>query len=147
MKKVKLVAGVAIPAHLKVKKKEEQILKTILSTKPAENWTPPDVSKAVYLARAQATIEQLNSELEKEGHTIENEEGRLVINPKHSLIEQLTRREIALSKAVHVHAEATQGRARDSIGAKGLKKIAAEKATQSFAPMRAPEFKVMSNDK
>jgi hypothetical protein len=56
----------------------------------------------------------LLNEIAKEGDTLVNAKGTVTLNPKHNLLEVMTRRVIALSKAVHVHAEATQGRSRDA---------------------------------
>ncbi len=51
-----------------------------------------------------------------------NAKGTLSVNPKHTLLESLTRRESALSRAIHVHAEATVGKSEDA-----SKKLSTEK--------------------
>jgi hypothetical protein len=81
-----------------------------------------DLAKAANLARCQADIERISAELNNEGDTVRNERGTQIVNPKHSLLETLTRREIALSRAIHVHAEATVGKSEDA-----AKVLAAEK--------------------
>lgn len=86
----------------------------ITEVRAADSWNDVDLAKAANLARCQADIERLSAELEEEGDTVENARGTMVMNPKHSLLEILSRREVALSRVLHVHAEATVGRARDS---------------------------------
>jgi phage terminase small subunit len=66
------------------------------------------------MARAQADIERLQAELDTEGFTITNNKGNVLVNPKHKLLETLTRRVVSMSRVLHVHAEATVGRSRDA---------------------------------
>src|SRR5690606_10407702 len=80
------------------------------------------------LARCQAAIERISKALESEGDTVVNERGTVVVNAKHALLETLTRREIALSRAIHVHAEATVGKSEDA-----AKKLATEKKAAKAA--------------
>jgi hypothetical protein len=56
-----------------------------------------------------ADVEKLQERLDTEGHTLVNERGTVVANPVHAIIETLTRRVVALQRALHVHAEAKQG--------------------------------------
>ena len=57
---------------------------------------------------------QIRRELREEGAVIENKRGTPVANPKYAVLETITRQELMLSRAVHVHAEATQGKSRDA---------------------------------
>ncbi|MGC6693181.1 hypothetical protein ACPYIY_32385, partial [Burkholderia pseudomallei] len=60
--------------------------------------------------RTQADISRLILELENEGDILENARGTPVVNPKHNLLETLTRLAVPLSRALHVHADPTVGR-------------------------------------
>lgn len=73
-------------------------------------WTGPDLEHAANLACCLYDCERLRRELREEGDTLVNAKGTPVMNPKHALLEQLSRRSVALSRLVHVHAEATAGR-------------------------------------
>jgi len=84
--------------------------------------------KAANLARCQSDIERISQELQDEGDTVTNERGTVVVNAKHALLETLTRREIAISRAIHVHAEATVGKSEDA-----AKKLATEKKAKESA--------------
>jgi len=60
-----------------------------------------------------ADIERIQAEIDVEGDTLTNDRGTVVMNPKHSLLETLSRRSIALCRALQVHAHAIQGDSRD----------------------------------
>ena len=94
--------------------------RSITRARSADRWNEVDLENAAELARTKANIERLQAELELEGDIIKNDRGTPIVNPKHSLLETLTRRMVALSRMLQVHAEATQGKSRDQV--KGNKK-------------------------
>jgi hypothetical protein len=110
------------PAHVTLRECDLVFWNAIVRARAYDTWTDVDLAKAANLARCQADIERISIELNKEGDTLVNERGTVVVNPKHALLETLTRREIALSRAIHVHAEATVGKSEDA-----AKVLAAEK--------------------
>jgi hypothetical protein len=63
---------------------------------------------------------RLQQEIDVEGDMLEGE-----VNPKHKLIETLSRRSVALSRMLHVHAQATVGRSEDAAKALELERQAA----------------------
>lgn len=91
--------------------------RSITRARAADRWNDSDLENAAELARTKASIERLNTELALEGDIIKNDRGTPIVNPKHSLLETLTRRMVALSRMLQVHAEATQGKARDQVPA------------------------------
>ena len=91
--------------------------KSITSARAAERWNNTDLECAAELARTKAKIERLNIDLVVEGDIITNERGTPIVNPKNNLLETLTRRVIAMSRMLQVHAEATQGKSRDQVPA------------------------------
>lgn len=91
--------------------------RSITRARAAERWNDADLENAAELARTKAKIEKLNIELELEGDIIKNDRGTPIQNPKHGLLETLTRRMVALSRMLQVHAEATQGKSRDQVEA------------------------------
>ena len=110
------ICGIELPSHLRVTEQMTPFLQAILELRQFDQWNKSDLAKAVNLARAQYDIERISAEIEEEGDTQVNDRGTIVNNPKHSLLETITRRELALSRAIHVHAEATLGRSRDTGG-------------------------------
>ena len=88
---------------------------SITRARSADRWNDVDLENAAELARTKASIERLNIEIAEEGDIITNDRGTPIVNPKHSLLETLTRRMVALSRMLQIHAEATQGKARDQV--------------------------------
>ena len=89
--------------------------RSITQARSADRWNNSDLEAAAELARTKSSIERLNRELEEEGDIVVNERGTQIVNPKHNLLETLTRRMVALSRALQVHAEATQGKSREQV--------------------------------
>lgn len=102
------------PDYVRLRETDKVFWDEIVRARAYDTWTNVDLAKAANLARCQADIERISAELNDEGDTLMNERGTVVVNPKHSLLETLTRREIALSRAIHVHAEATVGKSEDA---------------------------------
>lgn len=103
------------PSHIKLRECDWPFWYAITGARAANSWNDTDLAKAANLARCQSDIERLSDELTHEEDILVNERGTQIVNPKHDLLEKLSRREIALSRAVHVHSEATVGRSRDSV--------------------------------
>lgn len=108
------VTRIEIPKHLKLRGCDLPFWRAIIDARETRSWNNTDLAKAANLARCQADIERLSDELMHEGDIIINERGTPIVNPKHNLLETLSRREVALSRVLHVHTEATVGRSRDS---------------------------------
>jgi hypothetical protein len=106
-------AAIEPPAHVRLRESDWPFWASIVHARAKENWTAPDLENAANLARCKADIERISREIEAEGDTIENQRGTRVVNPKHTLLETLTRRSMALSRMLHVHAEATVGKSED----------------------------------
>lgn len=102
------------PAHIKLRECDAPFWEAIIQARAADSWNAADLAHAANLARCQADIVRLQGELEAEGDTIVSARGLPVVNPKHTLVETLSRRAVSLSRALHTHAEATQGRSRDA---------------------------------
>jgi hypothetical protein len=116
------------PAHVKLRPGDEPFWNAVVCARARDTWNDVDLSKAANLARCQADIERITIELISEDDVVLNSKGTLVVNAKHTLLETLTRREIALSRAIHVHAEATVGKSEDA-----SKRLDAEKKAQEAA--------------
>ena len=104
----------APPAHLKLRKADLPYWQAIVRARARNTWNVVDLQHAANLARCQCDIERIQKEIAKEGDTLVNDRGTKVLNPKHALLETLTRRSIALSKHIQVHAIATVGESKQS---------------------------------
>jgi hypothetical protein len=100
------------PAHVRLRDCDHPFWLSIVNARARENWTAVDLENAANLARCKADIERIQAEITAEGDTVVNQRGTQIVNPKHLLLETLTRRCMALSRILHVHAEATVGEAR-----------------------------------
>lgn len=106
------------PAHIVLRDGDRPFWLAVVSARARDTWNDVDLASAANLARAQADIERLTDEIYAEGDMLNNRHGSPVLNPKHQLLEVLSRRATAISRAIHVHAEATVGKSEDA--SKGL---------------------------
>lgn len=111
------------PPFVKLRAADKPFWESI--TRARKDWTDHDLVQAANLARAYADIEKLQKRLDKEGHVVQNQRGTQITNPIHGALEQLTRRAIALSRIIQVHAQATQGDSRDQKKKNAAKNAAA----------------------
>jgi len=98
------------PAHILLRDFDWPFWNAIMTARARDTWTEVDLAHAANLARTQADIERLQQALAAELDVADDRD----INPKHKLVETLTRRAVALSRMLHVHAEAVVGRSRDA---------------------------------
>ncbi|OHV12128.1 TerS protein [Kushneria phosphatilytica] len=101
------------PAHVKLRDVDWPFWYDITRARARGSWTGVDLAHAANLARCQADIERLSTEIAEEGDIVVNAKGTQIVNPKHSLLETLSRRAVALAKTIQVHAHATQGPSED----------------------------------
>lgn len=97
------------PKHIQLRDIDRPFWTAIMTARARDTWTEIDLAHAANLARAQADIERLYQSLAVELDIADDD-----INPKHKLIETLTRRAVALARMLHVHAQATVGRSQDA---------------------------------
>ena len=101
------------PAHVKLRPCDYPFWEAIVRARAYDTWNDVDLAHAANLARTQADIEAVQADIDAEGFTLRNERGTVVANPKHSILETLSRRAVALSRMIHVHANATVGESRE----------------------------------
>ena len=66
----------------------------------------------------------MQSEIDAEGDIVVNARGTPVMNPRHTLLEILSRRSVALARMLYVHAGATLGESRDNAKAAAVQREA-----------------------
>ena len=108
-----LAGPIEPPEHVRLRAGDRPFWDSIVLARARDKWDTADLEIAGNLARCKADIERLQTEIDAEGDVIENARGTPVMNPKHTLLETLSRRAVALSRMLHVHAEAKNGRAQD----------------------------------
>lgn len=101
------------PAHVTLRDSDRPFWVAVVSARARDSWNTSDLENAANLARCKSDIERIQGEIDDEGDIVVNDRGTQIINPKHTLLETLTRRAMALSRMLHVHAEATVGESRD----------------------------------
>jgi hypothetical protein len=101
----------------------------IMRNRPRDRWNDLDLTMAANLARTLADIERLQAELDTEGYVLGGK-----VNPRHRLIETLTKRVSALSRLLHVHVEATVGRVQNAGNALALDRAARAEQDDDLIP-------------
>ena len=91
-----------IPAHVRLDKRHLPFWDGIIRARARSEWIETDLVVAAQLARTQFDIEKEAETLEAEGSVIENNRGTPVMNPRHAVLEQLARREMALMRALRI---------------------------------------------
>ena len=112
-----------VPKHVKLREGDQPFWDAIVRAKARDEWLGPDLVVAAQLARCQHDIEEETTLLDAEGSVIENARGTPVMNPRHTILEQLARREMALMRALRLAGVAT-GELRDVEKARKIQKQA-----------------------
>ena len=112
-----------VPAHVKLRPGDHPFWDAIVRAKARDEWLGPDLVVAAQLARCQHDIEVETQMLDSEGSVIENARGTPVMNPRHTILEQLARREMALMRSLRLAGVAT-GELRDVEKARKIQKQA-----------------------
>lgn len=96
------------PAHVSLSPAARKFWPRIIANRARDRWNDLDLTNAVELARMFADMERLRALIDAEGDIVRGKP-----HPAHKLLESTGRRVVALSRVLHVHPEATEGRARD----------------------------------
>ena len=91
-----------VPAHVRLEKTHMPFWDGIIRARARSEWIETDLIVAAQLARCQYDIEKESEILQSEGSVIENAKGTPVMNPRHGVLEQLARREMALMRALRI---------------------------------------------
>ena len=90
------------PAHTRLREQDRPFWDAVVRARARDDWTGADLVVAVQLARTMRDIEVESQRLEEEGSVIENQKGTPVMNPRHAVLEQMARREMALMRALRM---------------------------------------------
>ncbi|MCC8618915.1 hypothetical protein [Xanthomonas vesicatoria] len=119
--------GLQPPSHIEFPQEAWPHWAAIIGNRARDRWNDLDLINAAELAMIHADIARLRALVRKEGDTIAG--GK--VHPAHKLLDTAGRRAIALSRMLHVHPEATEGRSRDAGNALNLQRQAEKAATNS----------------
>lgn len=102
--------------------------RAIVRARARDEWNDNELQVAAQLARTREKIERLEKVLDHQGEILVNERGTPIKNPLFSVLEDLTRRQMALMRSLQVNATASAGQAKDN-----QRKRKAEKDADSVA--------------
>jgi hypothetical protein len=94
------------PDTVRLRDGDRPIWDAVVCARARDEWSKVDLMHAANLARCLADIERISGEINAQGDTLENARGTCVANPKHMLLEILSRRAVALTRLLHLHAAA-----------------------------------------
>jgi hypothetical protein len=120
-----LEGDITPPDHVKLREGDQPFWLDIVRARARKEWRGPELQVAANLARCQADIERIALEIDVEGDTIENAKGTEVVNPKHALLEVLSRKSLALMRILQIQPAAT-GKAEDKVGQREAERKARE---------------------
>lgn len=106
------------PETVKLRRTDLPLWTSITRARARDEWSEIDLHHAANLTRCLADIERISKELTKEGDTVTNDRGTRTVNPKHALLEVLSRRAVALTRLLHLHAQALMPDARKQLPAR-----------------------------
>ena len=98
------------PAHIDFPESALPHWLTIMEARARDRWLPIDLANAAELAMLYDDMARLRAAIRLDGDV--REDGKP--HPAHKLLDTAGRRAIALSRMLHVHPEATEGRSRDA---------------------------------
>ena len=109
----KVLDGIPMPPeHCRLTEKHMPFWIALMQARQGVKWTDADLEIAALCARCKCKIEELEILLERQGDIIVNARGTQIANPLHQILEVHCRRMASLSRMLHVHAEATSGKAK-----------------------------------
>lgn len=97
------------PPHISITQEEMPFWASIMSARAKDSWTAPDLELAGVLARAKYKIETITKTIEKDGDIVDGRQ-----HPLYSTLGMLIGKVESLSIKLHINANSTVGRGRDT---------------------------------
>lgn len=113
-----------VPAHVTIRPGDEPFWDGIVRARAREEWNAPDLVIAAQLARCQRDIETESLSLDVEGSVIRNDKGTPIQNPRHGVLEQLARREMALMRSLSLSGVVAKGEKKQLVQARDIQRQA-----------------------
>lgn len=108
------------PGHVTLPEGARPFWDALMRNRPRHKWNEADLGNAAILAVTQMQVHELIGDVEQA-----------------ALVDKLTRRIVSLSRLLHVHPEATQGRAQDAGNKLALEREAEEQNDPLIPTLRA----------
>ena len=125
------------PKCVKMRDIDRPFWDAIMVARARDEWTESDLITAAQLSRCMADIEKEAAALETEGSVIENQRGTPVMNPRHSVLEQLSRRQMALMRTLQITGTATRVDKSVRVNARDLERAARRTGEQMQDDMQS----------
>ena len=106
------------PAHVRLAKADRPFWEAIMRARSRDEWTESDLVTAAQLARCQRDIEAESAALESEGSVVTNARGTQIMNPRHTVLQQLSQRQLALMRSLSIAGSAAHGKKEDLVKAR-----------------------------
>lgn len=90
------------PSHCALRKEDMAFWRGIVDARARDEWTDANLVIAAQLARCQRDIEEQQNLLYTEGHIVVNERGTPIANPRHTVLEKMSTRELALMRSLNM---------------------------------------------
>lgn len=90
------------PDYVSVREGDRPFWDAIVRARARDEWSENDLSVAAQLARCQADIEREQTALDAEETVVLNERGTRVVNARVSVLEQFSRRQMALMRSLRM---------------------------------------------
>jgi hypothetical protein len=103
------------PSTVKLRDGDGPFWELVASSRARSEWSQTDLHHGANLARCLADIERISLEIRDEGDTLKNERGTVVMNAKHSLLETLSRRAVALTRLLGLQSALVVGPPTDAV--------------------------------
>lgn len=117
------------PEHVTLRPQDRPFWIAIVQARPRDTWNDVDLASAANLARCQADIEALSARIDAEGMIVGDK-----AHPACELVEKLSRRALALTRAIAVNTVATVGRSADIAKGAELERQARDAADDDLIP-------------
>ena len=99
------------PPEAKLSEDDLVYWNAIIRARARDEWDENQLQVAAQLARTRRQLQEQEELLESEGMVVVNDRGTQICNPRVSVVEQLTRRQMALMRSLQVNATASSGQA------------------------------------
>lgn len=117
------------PEHVTLRPQDLPFWIAIVQARPRDTWNDVDLASAANLARCQADIEALSARIDADGMIVGDK-----AHPACELVEKLSRRALALTRAIAVNTVATVGRSADIAKGAELERQARNREDDDLLP-------------
>lgn len=93
---------IEVPKHVELVPEAMPYWTGVIHARARDEWTELDLVVGAQLAQCQYDMDRESRELREEGSVLINARGTQIMNPRHSVVEALARREMALMRTLRM---------------------------------------------